>query len=58
LSDLIEKTKWCIDNYDKALQLAENAYQFSKLHLTRNACYDKWNNVVISNCNSKKTTNK
>jgi hypothetical protein len=58
LSDLIEKTKWCIDNYDKALQLAENAYQFSKLHLTRNACYDKWNNVIISNCNSKKTTNK
>ena len=51
LSDLIEKTKWCIDNYDKALQLAENAYQFSKLHLTRNACYDKWNNVIISNCN-------
>lgn len=49
LSDLIEKTKWCLDNYDKALQIAENAYNFSKIHLTRNACYDKWNNIVISN---------
>ena len=47
LSDLIEKTKWCIDNYDKALQIAENAYQFSKIHLTRNACYEKWNNVIM-----------
>jgi len=50
LSDLVEKTKWCIDNYDKALIIAENAYNFSKLHLTRNAIYDKWNNVVTSNC--------
>ncbi len=49
LSDLIEKTKWCLDNYDKALQIAENAYNFSKIHLTRNACYDKWNNIVTSN---------
>ena len=49
LSDLIEKTKWCKDNYDKCLQIAENAYQFSKSHLTRNACYDKWNNIITSN---------
>jgi len=41
LSYLIEKTKWCIDNYDKGLQIAENPYQFSKLYLTRNACYNK-----------------
>lgn len=46
LSDLIEKTKWCLDNYDKALQIGENAFQFSKLHLTRDACYDKWNNII------------
>lgn len=48
LSDLVEKAKWCKDNYDKALQIAENAYQFSKIHLTRNACYEKWNNIIVS----------
>lgn len=47
LSDLIEKTKWCIDNYSKALKIAENAYQFSKLYLTRDACYKKWNDIII-----------
>jgi hypothetical protein len=46
LSDLIEKTKWCLDNYDEALQIAENAYNFSKLYLTRDACYDKWNEII------------
>ena len=46
LSDLVEKTKWCLDNYDKGLQIAENAFQFSKLYLTRDACYDKWNNII------------
>jgi hypothetical protein len=48
LSDLIEKTKWCLDNYDKALIIAENAFQFSKLYLTRDACYDKWNNIICN----------
>jgi hypothetical protein len=46
LSDLIEKTKWCLDNYQKALIIADNAYQFSKLYLTRDACYDKWNDII------------
>ena len=50
LTDLIEKTKWCLNNYDKALIIAENAFQFSKLYLTRDACYNKWNNII---CNSK-----
>lgn len=49
LSDLIEKTKWCLYNYDRALQIAENAYKFSKSHLTRNACYNKWNDIIIYN---------
>lgn len=48
LSDLIEKTKWCLDNYDKALIIAENAFQFSKIYLTRDACYDKWNNIICN----------
>jgi hypothetical protein len=51
LSDLIEKTKWCINNYHKASQIAENAYNFSKLHLTRNVVYNKWNTIVKANYN-------
>jgi hypothetical protein len=46
LSDLVEKTKWCLENYDKALMIADNAYRFSKLYLTRDACYDKWNDII------------
>jgi hypothetical protein len=53
LGDLIEKTKWCFDNYEKAQQIAENAYKFSKLHLTRNACYDKWYNIIMSSAEKK-----
>jgi hypothetical protein len=48
LSDLTEKTNWCLYNYDKALKIAENAYNFSKLYLTRDACYAKWNSIVSS----------
>lgn len=46
LSDLIEKTEWCLNNYDKAKIIAENAYQFSKTYLTREACYKQWNNII------------
>jgi glycosyltransferase involved in cell wall biosynthesis len=46
LSDLVEKTKWCIDNYDKAKQIAENAYEFSKQYLTREACYKQWDSII------------
>ena len=48
MSDLVEKTQWCFDNYGKALAIAENAYNFSKQHLTREACYAQWNKVVTS----------
>jgi hypothetical protein len=49
LSDLVEKTRWCLDNYEgKSLQIAENAYQFSKLHLTREACYARWDHILGS----------
>lgn len=46
LSDLLEKTKWCINNYDKALAIAENAYNFSKQYLTRDACYKQWDHII------------
>lgn len=48
LSDLVEKAKWCIDNYDKAKQIAENAYEFSKIYLTREACYKQWNKIITN----------
>jgi hypothetical protein len=48
LSDLVEKTKWCLDNYDKALKIAENAYEFSKIYLTRDACYKQWDKIINS----------
>jgi hypothetical protein len=48
LSDLIEKTHWCLKNYDEALQIAENAYQFAKIYLTREGCYEQWNKVITN----------
>ena len=48
LSDLVEKTKWCIEHYAESLQIAENAYEFSKRYLTRNACYEQWNSIINS----------
>lgn len=46
LSDLIEKTKWCIENEEKAKEIAGNAYEFSKKYLTREACYEQWNKII------------
>ena len=49
LSDLVEKTQWCLTNYCKALQIAENAFEFSKKYLTRDACFEQWNKIIIKN---------
>jgi hypothetical protein len=49
LSDLVEKTQLCLLNYSKALEIAENAYEFSKKYLTREACYKQWNNIINDN---------
>lgn len=49
LSDLVEKAKWCKNNYSEALKIAENAYDFSKMHLTRDECYKRWNEIVTEN---------
>ena len=46
LSDLIEKTQWCLTNYESAKTIAENAYNFSKKYLTREACYEQWNKIL------------
>ena len=46
LSDLVEKTNWCLDNYETALKIADHAYKFSKKYLTRHACYEQWDKIV------------
>jgi hypothetical protein len=46
LSDLVEKAKWCVDHYDEALKIAENAYNFCKSNLTREACYKQWDKII------------
>lgn len=46
LSDLVEQTQWIMNNYDKALEIAEKAYEFAKVHLTREACYAQWDKVI------------
>jgi hypothetical protein len=46
LSDLVEKTQWCLQNYEKACQIANNAYEFSKKYLTREACFEQWNKIL------------
>ena len=35
LSDLVEKTQWCIDNDTKCEQIANNAFTFYKKHFTK-----------------------
>uniref|UniRef100_A0A6C0HS80 Glycosyl transferase CAP10 domain-containing protein n=1 Tax=viral metagenome TaxID=1070528 RepID=A0A6C0HS80_9ZZZZ len=46
LTDLHEKMMWCFTNTEKANEIAQNALTFSKKHLTREACYAKWNDVI------------
>ena len=50
LTDLIKKTNWCIKNYSKALEIAENAYQFSLEYLTRESCYKQWDLIISKFC--------
>ena len=46
LTDLAEKVNWCFDNPEKAAEIATNALNFSKQHLTREACYSRWNDII------------
>lgn len=46
LSDLTEKVDWCFDNPEKVAEIATNALEFSKQHLTREACYSRWNEII------------
>lgn len=46
MSDLVEKVRWCLDHYDHAKCIAERAYEFSTVHLTRDACYKRWDEII------------
>ena len=46
LTDLTEKVNWCFDNPEKAAVIARNALEFSEQHLTREACYSRWNEII------------
>lgn len=46
LSDLVEKTKWCINNKNEAAKIAKNALEFSKENLTRNASFKRWDELI------------
>lgn len=48
LEDLVEKTKWCLDNYEKAKEIAEKAYLFAQEHLTRQSAYQQWNRIITN----------
>jgi len=52
MSDLVEKTQWILDNYDAACTIAANAREFSKTHLTRDACYAQWNKIITGHASS------
>lgn len=46
LSDLVEQTLWVTNNYNESLQIAQNAYEFCSMYLTRDACYAQWNKII------------
>jgi hypothetical protein len=55
LEDIVEKTKWCLDNYEAALKIAENAYQFCQTYLTRDACFKEWDKIITEHISSQST---
>ena len=46
LSDLFFKMNWCLKNKSRVAKIAANALEFSKKHLTREACYAEWDRVI------------
>ena len=46
LSDILEKIIWCQSHPRESREIADQAFQFSETFLTREACYNKWNQVV------------
>lgn len=46
LSDLVEKTKWCMEHCEEAQKIAEAAFVFASRYLTREAACKQWNAVI------------
>ena len=46
MSDLVEKVKWCLDNYESAMEIAQEARVFCQTYLTHVACCAQWNRVI------------
>lgn len=46
MTDLIEKTVWIFQNYDKALIIAHNAFIFATKYTTIDAACAQWNKVI------------
>jgi len=45
-ADLVEKVRWCVEHYSQAMEMAERAYEQSRLTLTRDACYAQWDSTI------------
>jgi Glycosyl transferase family 90 len=46
MSDLIEKTVWIFENYDKAIVIANNAFILATKYTTIDAAAAQWNKVI------------
>lgn len=47
LSDLREKIQWCVDNDDKAEQIAKNAFDFYNQHLTKESMTKYLRDIMV-----------
>jgi|TARA_Y100000992_G_scaffold229555_1_gene160886 hypothetical protein len=47
LSDLIEKTKWIIDNYQEAAEIGLNGKEFANIYLTRDYALQHIKNLIV-----------
>ena len=46
LSDLLEKTRWTIDNYEEAMQIGANGKEFASQFLTRDSAMKHICNLI------------
>lgn len=46
LSDLVERAKWCVAHPEAAADIGANGRRFALAHLTREACFARWDAVV------------
>ena len=54
LSDLEEKYQWAEEHYDEAQQIARNALDYAKTHLTKNAVLVRYSHMILDYAESQK----